>query len=284
MPDRNAGAVQQILWSIEPTALAKKYCDSKDCKDQITISATLGCDFFGDSGDTIVYNYDGSTGDALIKSIMCAINMSMTLNNQGLWSVDGGNLSYRSLFPGLNVNFEFKFDPTHFTIKKLSEIPAGKPGTVSLVHGTVAHSLLPSLNGDCGAADMNMSGRPTATMPTQDPATSTTQAYAGVVVHSNYGTRGKASGTFPFFGDCNDCCPPPDSCVEIANCCTTVDLLLEGDMPATAGKKLYYRIAPAGKFSLLGRFSFVPGDGLIEFPQKFTPIEANGQYLVASIH
>lgn len=286
MPDRNAGAVQQAMWSIEPTALAKPYCDSKDCKDQITITAGMNCGFAGDDGDTIVYNYDGSKGEALIRSIICAISQALTLNNQGVWAIDGANLSYRSKFPGLNLNLSIKADPSHFVVKKVAEIAAAKPGSVSLVHGTVAHSLIPSLSGDCGAPGASsMSGRPTATLPTQDPRSATAeQAYAGIVVHSTNGVRGHASGVFPFFGDCNDCCPPPESCVEIANCCAQVDLLLEGEMPSKAGSKLYYRIAPAGAFTHLGRFSFTPGPGLIEFPQAFSIIDRNGPYLIAQIH
>jgi hypothetical protein len=285
VPCSTNGKVQQMIISVKPLAPAKSFCESQNCKDQITFKFVTGCGIAGDPGDSITYCYSGATGAELANEIMCAINMSPTLNGQGQWAIDGTNMSYVGLIPGLNVGLEFEYDPTHFDVKILSNVPAGTAKTVNLEHGTVAHT--PRLNIANCDAPMNLSGRPCAKQPTQDPELATAiESFAGVVVDGPYKARGQSSGMFPFYGDCNDGCAPPDTCIEIlCGCCTMADFLMEswpesGVIPQT----LYYRVAGAGDKTKLGLFSPVPGAGLVKFPGKFTPIERNGQYLVVQTH
>jgi hypothetical protein len=284
VPGVSNSTMQEILFSVTPTALAKNYCKSQDCKDQIRFQITIGCGIPGDPGDTIVWGYDDTKGAELAQSIICTLNMSPTINAQGLWSVDGTNINYKSLYPGLQIDLDIQFDSTHFEVKRLGAVDGKAGKAVHLAHGTVAHSPMFKLDAGCSSA-MDMSGRPKAISPTQDPkAAGSNQTYAGIVVDRPYGTRGNASGTFPFFGDCNDCCPPAPTCVElVCGCCVRVDLAMESFV-APLTDKLFYRVSPSGKFTKMGYFSTTAGDGLVEWPGKFTAIEREGNYLTVELH
>jgi hypothetical protein len=284
MPCGGDGTYQQMLISIKARGDIKKYCESMDCTDQLRMHFTIGCGIPGDSGDHITFGYGGENPADLLKAIVCTINQSPTLNAQGHWTIEGETIEYRGNFPNVNVNIEWDYDPAKWDVQVIAEVPAASGKAQNLEHGTVAHT--PRLEfGKCGSDSSDMSGRPCAKIPSQDPAAAVaTEIYAGIVVDRPYGARGGANGKFPFFGDCNDCCKP-ESCIElVCGCCTEVDLLVEEWVGDSVPSTLYYRIAPSGKHTKLGRFALAEGTGLIPFKKSFTPIARNGQYLVVKFH
>jgi hypothetical protein len=279
-------SMQTASWAVDSTAGV--YCDTLNNDDRLVVKVKWGCN----DEEIVIYNGTGTTGNDFVVELANTIRLNPNIGGLGNFVANGPNLEFTAAYPGVNIEVSFEQTGTNFTYSELTNVAGVNEMAQGFKHGQVIHTSKISFADMPTVFDQpaikSLSNRPTALMPTQDPTLpASTEIFAGIAVDSNINERGYPKGTYPYYGDCNDNCPPVDRCVEVfcGPCYEEVDMLLEHDIdPSMTVDNLFYRIAPDGDFTDLGLFSLVAGAGLIAVPFQYKVERTNCRYLVATIH